>query len=155
MVGAERYGVPLGFDVPAGWRPVQPAEGTQFTAIRPGHPDFAPNMTLSIQRRSDNAEVTDIADEAIGRLAVSVSEVQLLDRREVGHPIAPGLAQALRLRTDRTLAQSEVFLVIPLDDAPADRLVVELVCTCTPDQLDAVTEDFERFVASFHVRAGG
>ena len=154
MIEAERYGVPLGFDVPAGWRPVRPAEGTQFTAIRPGHPDFTPNLTLSVQRRTDDAEITDIADEAIGRLAVTVAEVTLAARREVGHPIAPGLAQALTLRTDRALAQSEVFLVIPLDDAPADRLVVELVCTCTPDQLAEVTEDFERFVGSFHIRTG-
>jgi hypothetical protein len=50
--------------------------------------------------------------------------------------------------------QSQVHLTIPLGDAPHDRLVVELACTCRPEQAQDVVPDFQRLVASFHIRQG-
>ncbi|HEX3589383.1 MAG TPA: hypothetical protein VHV74_07110, partial [Pseudonocardiaceae bacterium] len=68
---------------------------------------------------------------------------------------APGVAQVLRLRTeDGELVQSQVHLTIPLGDTPNDRLLVELACTCKPEQTPSVVADFQRLMASFHVRQG-
>lgn len=162
-VGAERIGVPLGFAVPEGWAPVDPASvgapGAAFVAVRTGVPEgagFTPNITVGVDRRDDAPDVDEVADEAIGRLAAAVAELTVAERDRLGDQLAPCVAQVLRVRTTGrpalTLVQSQVHLVLALGDSPADRIVVELVCTCTPPQVPAVTGDFQQLVGSFHIR---
>lgn len=160
-IGAERLDVPLGFDVPDDWRPVDPATagapGAVVVLIREGVPasaGFTPNITMGLARRTDNASITDIADEAVGRLAATGVEVAVLERDVLAEQDAPCTTQLVRCtQGERTVMQSQVHLLIPLGDAPRDVLAVEMVCSCTPPQLPAVTGDFQLFVASFHIRA--
>ncbi|HEX4220909.1 MAG TPA: hypothetical protein VHZ97_00955 [Pseudonocardiaceae bacterium] len=162
-MGAERLDVPLGFDVPNEWRPVDPATagapGAVVVLVREGVPagaGFAPNITMGLTRRTDDADIADIADEAIGRLAATGVEVSVLERDVLAEQETPCVTQLVECRqADRTVVQSQVHLLIPLGDAPQDRLAVEMVCSCTPPQLPAVTGDFQHFVASFHVRNEG
>jgi hypothetical protein len=156
--GADRIDVPIGFDVPDGWTPVDPAltatPGMAFVLLRDGPPDgFTPNVTIGVARRSDDVTVGTLAEESVRRLAAAFPGVSVVDEREVGNDRAPGVAQVVRLGTaDDDLVQSQVHLTIPLGDAPHDRLVVELVCTCRPAQVPLVLPDFQRLVASFHIR---
>jgi hypothetical protein len=160
-IGAERLDVPLGFDVPDEWRPVDPASvgapGAVVVLLREGVPEsagFTPNITMGLARRTDDASIADIADEAIGRLAATGVEVSVLERDVVAENDAPCVTQLVQCaRGDQTVVQSQVHLLIPLGDAPQDRLAVEMVCSCTLPQLPAVTGDFQHFVASFHIRA--
>jgi hypothetical protein len=158
--GDERTGVPLGFAVPEGWSTAVPAEvgipAADFVAVGPAEPgEFTPNITVSTHRRPDGPTVTDLADEALGRAAVAVTEVELANRTEIGDPRAPGVTQVIEVRTDdHQLTQTQVHLAIPLADSPADLLAVELVCTCAPTQTAAVTPVFQEFVAGFHLRDG-
>jgi hypothetical protein len=156
--GADRIDVPIGFDVPDGWTPVDPAltdlPGMAFVLLKDGAPDgFTPNVTIGVARRSDDADVETEAEESVRRLTAAFPQVSVVDKQEVGNDRAPGIAQVVRLRTaDGELVQSQVHLTIPLGDAPHDRLVVELACTCRPEQVPLVLPDFQRLVASFHIR---
>jgi hypothetical protein len=159
-IGAERLDLPLGFDVPDEWRPVDPASagapGAVVVLLREGVSEsagFTPNITMGLTRRTDDAGVADLADEAIGRLAATGVEVSVLERDVVAQHESPCVTQLVQCaRGDRTVVQSQVHLLIPLGDAPQDRLAVELVCSSTLPQLPAVTGDFQHFVASFHIR---
>jgi hypothetical protein len=162
--GAERTGVPLGFTVPEGWSPADPAvvgePGAAFAAVRngPAEPvEPPPNIVVSVWRRADGPSVDDLADEAIGRAALAADELRVLRRLDLGDPHAPGATQSLEVRTGagRELTRTEVHLAIPLADSPADLLAVELSCTCPPEQTAAVAPAFQEFVASFHLRTGG
>jgi hypothetical protein len=163
--GTDRIDVPLGFDVPDDWEPVDPTSagvpGLVFVAVRRGVPanaGFTPNITMGVTRRTDDVTVTELADEAIGRLAATGIELSMLERDLLAEQSAPCVTQLLRLRTDAApgvVVQSQVHLLIPLGDTPTDRLAVEMACSCKPDQLAAVTGDFQQFVASFHIRADG
>jgi hypothetical protein len=161
----ERIDVPLGFDVPDGWQPVDPASvgagNATVVLVRDGADDagFRPNITIGVDRRQQQGEVAELADESIDRLTDAVARIDILDRQNVGDHTAPAITQVLRMRTKpgpsgpaRELVQSQVHLVIPLGDTPEDRLVVELACTCLPAQAAAVVPDFQRLVASFHIR---
>lgn len=160
-IGAERLDLPLGFDVPDEWRPVDPAAagapGAVVVLVREGVPagaGFTPNITMGLTRRTDDASVADIADEAIGRLAATGIEVSVLERDVLAEQEAPCVTQLIQCsEPERTVVQSQVHLLIPLGDAPQDKLAVEMVCSCTPPQLPAVTSDFQHFVASFHIQA--
>ncbi|MFE0025161.1 hypothetical protein [Amycolatopsis sp. NPDC059021] len=153
--------LPLGFDVPDGWTPVDPeragAAGAVFVAVRPA-PDreFTPNITLGVRQRPDPASIADIAGEAVERLGRMMAGLDVLSRRAVGGPSAPGIAQVLRLRTGEglELVQSQVHLTVP-GAGPGDRLVLELACTAAPADARALTGDFQRFVGSVHVRHTG
>ena len=150
----ERIDVPVGFDVPEGWTAVPPGQdGLAFALVKQTtEAGFQPNVTIGVARRDDDADIEDAARESVHRLA-KVFEVSVVDKQEVGNDRAPGVAQILRLRTKADeLVQSQVHLTIPLGDAPHDRLVVELACTCLPEQVPEVIPDFQRLVASFHIR---
>jgi hypothetical protein len=159
--GAERTGVPLGFTVPEGWSPADPATvgepGAAFAAVlRSGEP-VPPNIVLSVWRRADGPTVDDLADEAVGRAALDAEELRVRNRVDLGGSHAPGVTQTLEVRTreGRELARTQVQLAIPLADSPEDVLAVELACTCPPERTAEVAPAFQEFVASFHLRTGG
>lgn len=162
---ADQIGVPLGFTLPDEWQPVDPAiagvAGAALVAVRPTEQGFTPHIIVGVTRRTDDTAITTIADAAIGRLRAIADEITLTARTTLGGPTTPGVAQVLRVRVrtgesgpPRPLVQSQVHLTIPLGDTLADRLIVELVCTCDPAQLGRVNADFQRFVGSLHVRTG-
>lgn len=158
---SDRIAVPLGFDVPDGWTPIDPeragAPGAVFVAVRPGtDADFTPNITVGVQHRPDSATILEIADEAVERLGRSMAVLDVLGRQEVGEPPEEGVAQVLRivLPTGRELAQSQVHLTVAGAAGRQDRVVVEIACTTTPERSSVVVHEFQRFVASLHVRPG-
>jgi hypothetical protein len=160
--GQDRISLPFGFDVPDGWTPVDPekvgAPSAAFVAVRPDSGgDFTPNITLSVRHRPDAATILEIADEAVERLGRSMAELDVLSRREVGAPPDNGVAQVLRIvsGSGQELVQSQVHLTVPGTAGRRDRVIVELACTSAPQQSEPVVGEFQRFVASFHVRSGG
>lgn len=156
----ERIDVPVGFDVPDGWTPADPmtagAPGAAYLLLADGDwAGFTPNVTVGVTRRSDDVDIESVAAESVRRLKSVGLSVSILDNQPVGNARAPGVAQVLGLRAgDLRLLQPQVHLTIPLGDAPHDRLVVELACTCRPDQAARVVPDFQKLVASFHLRQG-
>ncbi len=153
----ERIDVPIGIDLPAGWHAVDPGgSGAAFVVVKDGDwADFTPNVTVGVARRTDDADIETAAAESVRRLTEAHLEVSVVDRQEVGDDSAPGIAQVVRLRTESgPLLQTQVHLTIPLGDTPHDRLLVELACTCRPDQAASVVPDFQQLVASFHLRQG-
>ena len=160
---AERIDIPLGFDVPEGWTTVDPATlgaRAAFLLVRPSpDDDYTPSITIGVDRRADGADISALADESIDRLVAAVADVELVDRQPVGDQRAPGVTQVLRLRTAagpsgpaRKLVQTQVHLAIPLGDTAADRLIVEIACTCLPSQAASVIPQFQRLVGTFHIR---
>ncbi|MFC4085728.1 hypothetical protein [Amycolatopsis samaneae] len=150
--------LPLGFDVPDGWTPVDPgqvgAEGAAFVAVRSGPGgEFTANITVGVRQRPDPASIAEIAEEAVEGLGRTVAGLEVLSRRPVGGQAAPGMTQVLRLRTGEglDLVQTQVHLTVPGAE-PAGRIVLELACTATPEDARALTGDFQRFVGSVHVR---
>lgn len=149
--------VPVGFDMPDGWVAVDPkqvgADGAAYVVVKySDDPGFRANVTIGVTRRDDDEPIETAVGESLRRLAQAF-EVSIVDKSEVGNDGVSGIAQVLRLRTlDGELVRSQVHLTIPLGDTPRDRLVVELACTCRPAQATSVLPDFQRLVASFHVR---
>ncbi|WP_410660711.1 hypothetical protein [Amycolatopsis sp. lyj-112] len=156
--GQDRVSLPLGFDIPDGWVPVDPASvgaaGAVFVAVHsePAE-DFTPNITLSVGQRPDEAEITDIADEAVERLGRTMAALEVVRRKVIGTPVAPGVTQVLRIRTGegQDLVQTQVQLTVP-GASQAERLVLEIACTATPEAARRLGDDFRGFVGSVHVR---
>ncbi|MFI5609767.1 hypothetical protein [Amycolatopsis sp. NPDC051903] len=157
MSAGETVSLPLGFAVPDGWTPVDPAgagaPGVAFVAVH-REPGFTPNITLGVRQRPDPATLPEIADEAAERLGRTMALLDVVSRHEVGNAAAPGLTQVLRMRTGEgaDLVQTQVFLTVPGPDGPVDRVVLELVFTAEPEAAQRLVPDFRRFAASVHVR---
>lgn len=159
--GDDRISLPLGFDVPDGWVPVDPeragAPGAVFVAVRPDTGGgFTPNITVGVRHRPDPATIVQIADEAVERLGRSMAALDVLSRQDVGEPPEEGVAQVLRIVSPdgQELVQSQVHLTVAGAHGRQDRVVVEIACTSTPDQAPPIVAEFQRFVSSFHVRPG-
>ncbi|MFI5587181.1 hypothetical protein ACIA5G_19185 [Amycolatopsis sp. NPDC051758] len=147
--------LPLDFVIPDGWTAVDPGDsGAVFVAVHPVPGDeFVPNITVSVQQRPDEASIDAIAAEAVERLSLTLAGIEVLSRRDIGGPAAPGVMQLLRLRTGEgdELIQTQVHLTVP-GAAPDQRLVLELACTAAPATARRLSPGFQRFVGSVHVR---
>jgi hypothetical protein len=147
--------LPLDFVIPDGWTAVAPGDsGAVFVAVHPvPGEEFTPNITVSVQQRPDDAPIDAVAAEAVERLSRTLAGLDVLSRRGVGEPSAPGVLQLLRLRTGEgeELIQTQVHLTVP-GATPADRLVLELACTAAPATARRLAPGFQRFVDSLHVR---
>jgi hypothetical protein len=158
-VPSDTVSLPLGFDVPEGWTPLEPAEagapGVVFVAVHrePGA-DFTPNITLGVRQRPDAASLAEIAEEAVERLGRTMALLDVVSRHEIGGPAAPGVTQVLRMRTGegQDLVQTQVHLTVPGPDGPVDRVVLELVFTAAPEAARRLTPDFRQLVASVRLR---
>lgn len=158
MADTGRIDVPVAFDVPDGWAQADPGtSGFPFVLVRPEHQgDFMPNVTVGFDRRDDDVDIDTLADKANRASSRAGFDVSVVDRQDVGNDRAPGVAQVALLSTPEgeRLVESQVLLTIPLGDTPSDRLMVELTCTCRPEQAATVMPEFQRLVASFHIRQG-
>jgi hypothetical protein len=135
----------LEFAPPPGWRPVDPATvGAHDADVVLLHDasrtDFTANITATMSEASES--IVDVANDSVARLRSTFGDVVLLRRNEID---PDGLAQVIRLRgAGRDLVQTQVHLLLP--GAPG--VLVQLVLTATPDQLDDVVDDFQQFVAN-------
>ena len=147
--------LPLDFVIPDGWTAVGPGDsGAASVAVHDASPgESVPNITVSAQQRPDEASIDAIATEAVERLSLTLAGLEVLSRRDVGAPAAPGVMQLLRLRTGEgeELIQTQVHLTVP-GAVPADRLVLELACTAAPATARRLSPGFQRFVGSVRVR---
>jgi hypothetical protein len=147
--------LPLDFVIPDGWTAVDPGgSGAVFVAVHDAAPgEFVPNITVSVQQRPDDASIDAIAEEAVERLSRTLAGLEVLSRRDVGEPAAPGVMQLLRLRTGEgeELIQTQVHLTVP-GATPEERLVLELACTAAPATARRLSPGFQRFVGSVRVR---
>lgn len=150
--------VRINFHLPDGWQAAPPDEvgapGAAFVALHPASGgDFTANITISGEMRPDLTPLNDIADESVGRMRRTMSQVDVAERREIGTEDAPGLTQMLRLAADingtvRQLVQAQVYLAMYDTEDPRIRAVVHLVLTATVDQFPTVVGDFQQFVAT-------
>jgi hypothetical protein len=147
--------VRIEFVLPDGWHAAPPDEagapGVAFVALHPGSANgFTANVTIAGEFRDPDLPMEEIADESVRRLEEAVGAVAVRRRVEVGSPDAPGITQVLDIRvgTGQPLVQCQVYVSLPDIEDPDRRAVLELVLTCTPDQLGAVIEDFQEFVRS-------
>lgn len=147
--------VRIEFALPDGWHATPPDEagapGVAFVALHPGSANgFTANLTIAGQFRDPALPMEEIADESVHLLEEAVGAVEIRRRVPVGTPDAPGITQVLdiRVNTGQPLVQCQVYVSLQDVADPARRAVLELVLTCTPDQLDDVLEDFQEFVRS-------
>ena len=150
--------LPLGVDVPDGWVPVDPAEsgapGAALVVVLPTpEGEFTPNITVGVGEPASSVDVHAAADDAVTRLSEVADELVVRSRQGVGAEPAPGVAQVIDLLVGgQRLAQYQVHLSIPLPGNDG-HVAVELAGTCTPSQAERAVPDFQRLVASFHLRA--
>jgi hypothetical protein len=148
--------VRIEFSLPDGWQAAPPDEvgapGAAFVAL---HPDgeangFTTNLTIAGEIRDPALPMTTIADDSVRRIEEVAESVRVRDRTDLGPADAPGMTQVLdvEMGQGKRLVQCQIYL--PLDDIhdPRRRAVLELVLTCTPEQLEAVVPDFQRFVGT-------
>jgi hypothetical protein len=151
--------VRIDFSLPDGWQAAPPDEvgapGIAFVAVRPSTTDsgangFTANLTIAGEIRDPALPMTTIADESVHRLEGVAESVNVRDRKGFGSDDAPGMTQVLDLEMGQgeRLVQCQVYL--PMDDVHdrTRRAVLELVLTCTPEQLDDARSDFQRFVGT-------
>ena len=86
--------MPLGFDVPEGWRATDPVAAGAPAAVLvlthdPAGADYVPNVTVGLDRRTDRIDIADVANEALGRLTAAVGDVEVLHRAAGARP-TPG-----------------------------------------------------------------
>jgi hypothetical protein len=145
--------VPIEFSLPDGWQAARPddagAPGVAFVALHPATANgFTANLTIAGQFRDPTLSMTAIADESVQRLSQAVGRVHVRDRVEVGDRDAPGITQVLDIQMgeNQQLVQCQVYVSMQDIHDPRKRAVLELVLTCTPQQLDHVFGDFQEFV---------
>lgn len=157
--------VPIEFSLPDGWRSAPPdevgASEAAFVALHPSSSKgFTANITISGELRTDGAPLSQVADEALGKLERSVGSVRLGRRNEVGSEQNPGLTQAVTMTVqlqDRVqdLIQLQAFLSLADVRDAERRAVLHFVLTATPDQFEHVVGDFQQFVATVRPDQGG
>jgi hypothetical protein len=149
--------VRIEFSLPDGWQAAPPDEvgapGVAFVAVHPASigseaNGFTANLTIAGEIRDPALPMTTIADESVHRLETVAESVRVRDRADFGHGDAPGITQVLDIEMGqgKRLAQHQVYLA--MNDAHDQRTVLELVLTCTPEQLDDVLSDFQQFVGT-------
>jgi hypothetical protein len=153
---ATQLPVRIDFSLPQGWTAAPPDEvgapGVAFVALHPGPVDgFTANITIAGQLRDPELSMTALADESVRRLEVNAGPVRVHRREEIGTDTAPGITQTLDIlatadRQALPLVQTQVLVSMRDVHDPDRRAVLELVLTCTPEQLDDVLGDFRQFV---------
>jgi len=145
--------VRIEFTLPDGWQATPPDEagapGVAFVALHPtSNNGFTANLTIAGQFRDPSLAMTTIADESVRRLEEVAGAVHVRDRVEVGSPDTPGITQVLDIGVgvSQQLVQCQVYVSMHDERDRRRRAVIELVLTCTPDQLDHVFADFQNFV---------
>ncbi|UVS79629.1 hypothetical protein [Actinokineospora sp. UTMC 2448] len=137
--------IPIEFALPDGWRLPEPAETSGGTVVAV-HPSGG-SIAVSGQFRPDNAQLVDMADEAVARLRETGATVEVLSRNEVGTAGSPGFTQVLRL-VGQDVVQCQVLLALLDVGDDRRRVVLRIVMTTGKDQVTVLVGDFQRFLAS-------
>ncbi|HEY7596061.1 MAG TPA: hypothetical protein VH969_23160 [Actinophytocola sp.] len=151
--------VRIEFSLPKGWQATPPDEagapGVAFVALHPAPArgmanGFTANLTIAGEIRDPDLPMAAIADESVHRLENVAGSVRVRERTAVGPDDSPGLTQVLdiELSPGRQIVQCQVYVSMHDVDDPRRRAVLELVLTCTPEQLEEVFADFQAFVQS-------
>ena len=147
--------VRIEFSLPEGWQATPPDEagapGVAFVALHPASTNgFTANLTIAGDFRDPGLTMVAIADESVHRLEGVAGSVHVRDRAAVGSVDAPGITQVLDIEMgpSQRLVQCQVYVSMHDVVDPGRRAVIELVLTCTPEQLDDVLSDFQRFVGT-------
>jgi hypothetical protein len=151
--------VPIDFQLPnESWRPVDPevfgVRNAAFLALRQSPAgDFEPTISIGGDMRPDPATLVEIADESVELLRQEARDVELVKRREVGTPDAPGVTQLLGATIDaegRTwdLQQVQALLAWPDVDDPTNRCVIVVTLTAAYGQAERLLPEFEEMLGS-------
>lgn len=151
--------VPIDFQLPnESWRPVDPeaygVRNAAFLAMRESPAgDFTPTVSIGGDMRLDPATLVEIADESVALLRREARDVELVKRREVGTPDAPGVTQLLGATVDaegRTwdVQQVQALLEWPDVDDPARRCVIVVTLTAAYGQAERLLPEFEAMLGS-------
>ncbi|MGH3435530.1 MAG: hypothetical protein ACRDRN_03600 [Sciscionella sp.] len=156
--------VPIEFSLPEGWRSAPPDEvgagEAAFVALHPASSQgFTANITISGEVRTDGAPLTQVADEALGRLQRNIGEVRLGERKQAGSSENPGLTQAVKMTIEmkgqtQDLVQLQVFLSMADVRDKNRSAVLQFVLTATPQQFQRVAGDFQQFVSTVRPEQG-
>jgi hypothetical protein len=149
--------VRIEFSLPDGWQAAPPDEvgapGVAFVALhsasRGGAANgFTANLTIAGEFRDPTLPLSTFADESLRRLEDVASSVRVRDRTDVGPSDAQGMTQVLDIEMgpNQWLVQCQIYLSMDDYYDRRRRAVIELVLTCTPEQLDEVLADFQQFV---------
>ena len=131
----------------------------RFVALRESTPgDYTPVLSVSGGRRTDDATMEQIADEAIDRLREETGDARLVSRRPAGGPRTPSYSQvvATSVAIDGTVhALTRLPAILGLVDAPRDdqRAVLIVSCTSLTEQVAVVGPEFRRLVEGLRVDA--
>jgi hypothetical protein len=154
--------VRIEFSLPEGWQATSPDEagapGVAFVALHPASANgFTANLTIAGEFRDPKLPMSAIADESVQRLEKVAGSVHVRDRVAVGSDDAPGISQVLDIvmGPSQRLVQCQVYVSMQDIYDPRRRAVLELVLTCTPEQLDDVFADFQAFVRTVRPAATG
>jgi hypothetical protein len=154
--------VRIEFSLPDGWQAAPPDEvgapGIAFVALHPdpgGANGFVANLTIAGELREPAVPMATIADESVRRLESVAESVLVRDRAEFDSGAAPGMTQVVELAMadGKRLLQTQVHL--PMVNSLGQRAVLELVLTCTPEQLADVRGGFEEFVGTVRPAKAG
>lgn len=152
--------VPISFELPSpAWQVVDPSDAgvtnVLFFAARGGvEGDFTPTLSVSGGWRPSTDTLTAIGDETLAKLrAEGADEVELVDRKLLESPTAPGLTQTLGAiatidgrRFD--LRQTQVITGYVDLDQPGRTAIFLHTLTCTYKQAPAMVEEFRTYIAS-------
>lgn len=156
--------VPIEFALPAGWQAAPPDEvgapEAAFVALHAASSKgFTANITLSGEIRTDDADLTGVADEAVRKLDGVAKGVELGRRKELGSEANPGLTQVVRMTVDlkgvaQEVLQMQVFLSMQDVNEPDRHAVIQAVLTATPEQFEQLIGDFQQFLGTLQPEQG-
>ncbi|WP_037836266.1 hypothetical protein [Streptomyces sp. NRRL S-244] len=148
--------VPIEFSLPEGWRAAPPDEvgapEAAFIALHP-HPDsgFTANITVDGDFLPDGTTLEELADASVVRVRAMAETTEVVGRRAIDSPTAPGLTQRLTLSAvvagvHRDLVQTQVYTTVQDAGDPDKRAMIRTVLTATAAQHDSVLPDFQAFL---------
>ncbi|MFE2143100.1 hypothetical protein ACFXA3_15385 [Streptomyces sp. NPDC059456] len=148
--------VPIEFSLPDDWQAAPPDEvgapDAAFIALHP-HPDsgFTANITIDGDFMPDGTTLEELADASAVRVRAIAETAEIVGRRAIGSPEAPGLTQRLTLSAvvagvHRDLVQTQVYMTLQDAGDPHRRAMIRTVLTATAAQHDSVLGDFQDFL---------
>ncbi|WP_298180268.1 hypothetical protein [Saccharomonospora sp.] len=103
--------------------------------------------------------LTEIADEGLGGLRTSSTDVRVEKREESGTAENPGLTQVVRFSTEvegraQELVQVQTYIGMQDTGNPDRRAVLQFVLTVQLEALDQLVGDFQELISSVRPEGG-
>ncbi|OXM72492.1 MULTISPECIES: hypothetical protein [Amycolatopsis] len=142
---------PVGFAVPPGWRPPEPAEtGSPLGTVACVRSEPDAVIAAGGGFRPGDASLAEIAGESVRDLRESGATVDVLQHTAVGTAGAPGLAQVLLVRAPAAaeVVHCQAFLALHDTEDHGKRAVLRFVMATTSAAAPELAEDFRQFLGS-------